>query len=105
MPTRTIAGYSVEVDEDGFLTDPEQWNRTIAEELAREVGIEPLTDRHWTVIEFIRADAARTGEPPGVRRITKETDVSMKEMYRLFPRGPGVLAAKIAGHTKPKGCV
>ncbi len=104
MPTRTIAGQTVDVDDDGFLTDPGQWNREIAAAIAEDVGIS-LTEKHWEVIEFARADNASKGEAPGVRRITKSTGVSMKEMYQLFPKGPGILAAKIAGLTKPKGCV
>jgi tRNA 2-thiouridine synthesizing protein E len=104
MAAQTIAGYTVDVDEDGFLTSPEEWNREIAEAIAQDVGIE-LTDKHWEVIEFARSDNEAKGEPPGVRRITKQTGVSMREMYQLFPKGPGVLAARIAGLTKPKGCV
>ena len=104
MSTATFAGHNVEVDVDGFLATPADWNREIAQAIAAEEGIE-LTDRHWTVIEFARKDNEAMGTPPGVRRITKNTDVSMKEMYQLFPGGPGVLASKIAGLTKPKGCV
>jgi tRNA 2-thiouridine synthesizing protein E len=104
MSTATFAGHNVEVDVDGFLANPADWNRDIARAIAAEEGIE-LTDRHWVVIEFARKDNEAMGTPPGVRRITKNTDVSMKEMYQLFPGGPGVLASKIAGLTKPKGCV
>ena len=53
----------------------------------------------------MRQDAVDQGEPPGVRRITKLTDVSMKEIYQLFPKGPGILASKLAGYGKPQGCV
>jgi tRNA 2-thiouridine synthesizing protein E len=104
MSTATFAGQNVEVDVDGFLVNPSDWNRDIAAAIAADAGIE-LNDRHWQVIEFARKDNEAMGTPPGVRRITKNTDVSMKEMYQLFPGGPGVLAAKIAGLTKPKGCV
>ena len=104
MSTATFAGQTVAVDADGFLASPADWTREIAEGIASDVGID-LTDRHWQVIEFCRKDNEEMGTPPGVRRITKATDVSMKEMYQLFPGGPGVLAAKIAGLTKPKGCV
>ena len=56
-------------------------------------------------IEFCRADNEAKGTPPGVRRITKNTGISTKEMYQLFPKGPGVLSSKIAGLSKPKGCI
>jgi len=104
MQEKTYGGATVTVDADGFLTDPGQWNREIAEDLAAEAGI-TLTDRHWVVLDFVRKDSEDQGEPPGVRRITKLTDVSMKEMYQLFPKGPGILASKLAGYGKPQGCV
>ena len=104
MSTTTFAGQTVAVDADGFLADSAEWTREIGEAIASDVGI-TLTDRHWDVIDFCRKDNEEMGTPPGVRRITKATDVSMKEMYQLFPGGPGVLAAKISGLTKPKGCV
>ena len=105
MADRDFGGVTVKLDDDGFLTDPAQWTKEVAEGLAKDVGIDPLTDRHWVVLDFVRKDTATEGEPPGVRRITKLTDVSMKEMYKLFPKGPGILASKLAGYGKPQGCV
>ena len=105
MPEKSYGGATVNVDDEGFMTDPGQWTKEVAEGMATEVGIGPLTDRHWIVLDFVRTDTADQGEPPGVRRITKLTDVSMKEMYQLFPKGPGILASKLAGFGKPQGCV
>jgi len=105
MSTATFAGVPVEVDGEGFMTDPDQWTRQIAEEIARQNGIEPLTDRHWEVIDFCRRDNEEKGTPPTVRRITKAAGIPTKELYELFPKGPGILAAKISGLTKPKGCI
>ena len=104
MADKTYGGATVDVDADGFMTDPGQWTKEVADGLATEVGI-TLTDRHWIVLDFVRQDSVDQGEPPGVRRITKLTDVSMKEMYKLFPKGPGILASKLAGYGKPQGCV
>ena len=81
-----------------------QWTPEIAEALAEETGIGALTERHWKVITFCREDAARDGQPPGLRRISKLSGVGTKELYQLFPKGPGKLAAKISGLPKPKGC-
>ena len=81
------------------------YSGTTTRMIAKDVGIDPLTDHHWVVLDFVRKDADTEGEPPGVRRITKLTDVSMKEMYKLFPKGPGILASKLAGYGKPQGCV
>ena len=104
MAEKSYEGATVTVDEEGFMTDPGQWTKDVAKGMAAEVGI-TLTDRHWVVLDFVRQDAADQGEPPGVRRITKLTDVSMKEMYQLFPKGPGILASKLSGFGKPQGCV
>ena len=105
MSTTMIAGTEVQVDGEGFMTDPGQWTREIAAEIARTNGIDPLTEDHWQVINFCRADHEVKGASPTVRRITKNTGVSTKDMYRLFPKGPGILASKISGLTKPKGCI
>ena len=105
MTMTTIAGREIEVNDDGFMLNPDQWSPEIAAELAQEAGNDPLTEKHWEVIDFCRRDAAAKGTPPGVRRITKNTGVSMKEMYGLFPGGPGILAARLSGLTKPKGCI
>lgn len=104
MPLLELAGKAVEVNEEGFLVDRNQWTPEIAEAIAREVGL-TLTPRHWTVITFCREDAAKEGTPPGLRRIAKLSGVETKELYLLFPKGPGKLAARIAGLPKPQGCV
>jgi tRNA 2-thiouridine synthesizing protein E len=41
------------MNDEGFLTDPEQWNEEIAAGIAREHGIDTLTDRHWQVVKFM----------------------------------------------------
>jgi len=105
MPTRELAGRTVEVNEEGFFADSSQWTPEIAEVLARDVGLSPLTEKHWTVIGFCREDAAREGQSPGLRRIAKSSGINMKELYQLFPKGPGKLAAYVAGLPKPQGCV
>jgi tRNA 2-thiouridine synthesizing protein E len=95
----------VDVNEEGFMTDSSQWTPEIGEAIAAEVGLAPLSERHWHVITFCREDAAREGQPPGLRRISKLSGVGTKDLYALFPKGPGKLAARIAGLPKPKGCV
>jgi TusE/DsrC/DsvC family sulfur relay protein len=104
MSTDTIAGYEVEFDDAGYMTDPSQWNEEIATELADRNRI-TLTEKHWLVVRFCRAHAAEHGESPGVRHITRNVEVTMREMYELFPKGPGKLAALIAGLSKPDSCI
>ena len=105
MTTTMIAETSVDVDAEGFLTDPQQWNEQLAEQIARENGIPELTDRHWLVINFMRDRYLSTGTAPSIRSLGKETGVPIRELYQLFPKGPAKLAAKIGGIPKPKGCI
>ncbi|MFI6423921.1 TusE/DsrC/DsvC family sulfur relay protein [Promicromonospora sp. NPDC050880] len=105
MPTVTYAGTPVLVNDEGFFTDPEQWREPMASEIAREAGIDALTERHWRVIEHVRHEYADKGTGPTVRALGKTSGVGVKELYELFPKGPAKLAAKIAGVPKPRGCI
>lgn len=105
MTTTTISGATVEVDAEGFLLDPGQWNEELAEAIARGHGIEPLTDRHWLVINFMRRTFLATGSAPSIRTLGKASGVEIKELYQLFPKGPAKLAALIGGIPKPRGCI
>ncbi len=104
MTTMLIAETAVEVDDEGFLVDPAQWNERIAAEIARAAGIE-LTERHWQVVRFMRERYLATGTAPSIRSLGKESGVPVKELYELFPKGPAKLAAKIGGIPKPRGCI
>jgi TusE/DsrC/DsvC family sulfur relay protein len=105
MTATLIAETPVDVDPEGFLTDPAQWTEPMAEEIARENGIPELTDRHWLVVRFMRDRFLETGNAPSIRALGKESGVPIKELYQLFPKGPAKLAAKIGGIPKPKGCI
>ena len=105
MTTMLIAERPVDVDDEGFLTDPQQWNDDIAEAIARDAGIDELTPRHWQVVRFMRERYLTTGTAPTIRALGKESGVPVKELYELFPKGPAKLAAKIGGIPKPKGCI
>jgi len=105
MATRVIAGKTVQVNDEGFMTNPAEWTKEIAVELAKEEGILELTPAHWKVIEFCRQDAGATGKAPTLRRITTAAGVPTKELFALFPKGPAKKVARIAGLGKPEGCV
>ena len=105
MTATMIAETSVDVDAEGFLTDPQQWNEQIAEVIARENGIPELTERHWLVVNFMRERYLTTGTAPSIRSLGKESGVPIKELYQLFPKGPAKVAAKVAGIPKPRGCI
>ena len=105
MATTLIDLSALDTDAEGFLQRPEQWSEEIGVEIARNAGIEPLTDRHWLVIHFMRDRYLQTGQAPTIRTLGKESGVTTKELYQLFPKGPAKLAAKIGGIPKPKGCI
>ena len=88
MSTATIAGTSVELNDEGFFVDPTQWTREIAVEMATADGISPITDQHWQVIDFMRKEYFEKGTGPTVRVLGKTSGVSVKDLYRLFPKGP-----------------
>ena len=102
MTTETL---NVELNDEGFLVNPEQWTDEIAVELARREGIDDLTDSHWTVIRFMRSEYFDKGTGPTVRILGKTSGVGVRELYKLFPKGPAKVAAKIAGIPKPRGCI
>jgi len=95
---------TIEFDQDGFMVNPNAWTPEIGKAIAASIDIQ-LTDRHWVVINFARKEFEANGEAPTLRRITKTTDISTKEIYQLFPGGPAKVAAKISGLGKPTGCI
>ena len=105
MTTKTIAGTTVDLNDEGFFTEPEQWNEEVAVELAKEAGIDELTPEHWKVIDFCRDSAKGSGKSPTLRQISAGAGVSTKELFALFPKGPAKKVARIAGLGKPEGCV
>ncbi len=104
MPQKQIAGVTIDVNEEEYMTNHAQWKPAIAEALAQEAGI-VLTPAHWKVIEFIDKDFKEKGVVPGMRRMNKVGGIPTKELYGLFPDGPIKKAAKIAGYPKPASCV
>ncbi len=105
MATELIGGVEVHVDEEGFMTDPNEWSEELAPALGKEIGIDELTEDHWKVIRFLRADFAAEGVTPTLRRVSTLADVPTKELYRLFPKKPAKKMSYVAGLQKPVGCV
>jgi len=96
---------AVAFNEEGFMTDPSQWTKEIADTLAKQEGIEILTGDHWKIIDFCRQTGLSTGKSPTMRQITTGTGITTKELFALFPKGPAKKVAKISGLGKPEGCV
>lgn len=105
MPTITLSGREFEVDEDGFIQDPAQWDDSVACGLASAEGIAALTEDHWKVIRYLHNYYKEFGSAPMIRKLCKETGFDLKTIYKLFPTGPAKGACKLAGLPKPTGCV
>jgi dissimilatory sulfite reductase related protein len=104
MPVTTLGGRPIHVNEEGFLTDPSEWDEDLARTLAAQIGIE-LTEAHWKVLNFLRTVYSEQGETPTIRRVSTAGGVPVKELFVLFPQKPAKKMAYIAGLPKPHGCV
>ena len=104
MPVTTLAGRPIQVDDEGFLTDPSQWDEDLGETLATAIGI-TLIDEHWKAIRFLRDDFAEQGETATLRRVSTRGDIPVKQLFTLFPKKPAKKLAYVSGLPKPHGCV
>ena len=104
MAVTTINGVEVHVDDEGFMTEYDEWNEDIAAALASNIGIE-LGETHWQVIKFLREDYKEQGETPMLRRVSNVGGVPTKELFQLFPKKPAKKMSYVAGVPKPHGCV
>jgi TusE/DsrC/DsvC family sulfur relay protein len=104
MPVTTLDGRQIHVNDEGFLTDPTEWNEQLGGVLAAQIGI-TLTEPHWKAIHFLRDDYSVKGETPTIRRVSTSGGIPVKELFKLFPGKPAKKMAYIAGLPKPHGCV
>jgi tRNA 2-thiouridine synthesizing protein E len=105
MPLFEHGNVKIEVDEDGFMQEPDLWNEEVALALASTEGVADLTDEHWKVVNYLRDYYAEFQIAPMIRKLCKETGFPLKKIYELFPSGPAKGACKVAGLAKPTGCV
>lgn len=106
VPTLDYRGTPLEVNEEGFLKRPGEWNEDVALFLARDQeGLDDLNAEHWAVIRYVRAFYEEHDLAPLIRKICKTTGLKLKRIYELFPSGPAKGACKVAGLPTPDGCV
>jgi tRNA 2-thiouridine synthesizing protein E len=105
MATLECNAIRIEVDDDGFMEEPDQWNDDVALVLASTEGVSELTEEHWVVVNYLREYYAQFGIAPMIRRLCRETKFTLQHIYQLFPSGPAKGACKVAGLPKPTGCV
>jgi TusE/DsrC/DsvC family sulfur relay protein len=104
MPVTTINGHEIHVDDEGFLTEYDEWTEELGKALAAQIDID-MTDEHWDVIRFLRSDYQDQGETATLRRVTVVGGVPTKRLFQLFPKKPAKKMAYVAGLPKPVGCV
>ncbi len=104
MPVIELENRQIHVDEQGFLTQFDEWDDDLARTLAAQIGI-TLTDEHWQVIRFLRKDFESRGESATTRRMQAVGGFPVKQQFALFPQKPAKKMAYVAGLPKPRGCV
>lgn len=104
MNQRTYANVCVDCNEQGYMTNLDQWTREVATEIAVEEEIQLASDKHWEVIEYLQ-NQYRQEIPLTIRKVGKSGVVTIKEFYTLFPGGPLKKASRIAGIPKPASCI
>ncbi len=100
-----VGDKSLEIDEDGFIQEPDEWDKDVAHALALTEGVEEMTDDHWKLVNYLREYYLEFGVAPMIRKLCKSTGFKLKKVYELFPSGPAKGACKVAGLPKPTGCV
>lgn len=109
--TQDSAGRSYGMDLGGYLLNPGEWTPALAEQIAREEGID-LGPQHWEVVNFLRSYYQDFQIAPAIRVLSKAIGKKLGPekgntvyLYKLFPKGPAVQACRIAGLPRPTGCV
>lgn len=105
MTQLKVKDQALELDEDGFIQQPEKWDREVALALAETEGLKELTEKHWQLVNYLRDYFLKFGVAPMIRKVCKDNNMKLTEIYTLFPSGPAKGACKVAGLPKPTGCV
>lgn len=96
-----------DIDDEGYLVDPQDWTEELATEFAARENIQ-LTEDHWDVLRFMRAYFAEHQIAPDARHVIKHLAErlgpdSRNTLFELFPYGYVKQACKIAGMKRPRG--
>jgi TusE/DsrC/DsvC family sulfur relay protein len=100
MPTTTISGHEIHVDDEGFMTVYDEWDEPLRAALAAQIGIE-MTDEHWKAIRFLRCDLPEQGETATLRRVSTVGGIPTKQLFTMFPQKPAKKMAYVAGLPSP----
>jgi tRNA 2-thiouridine synthesizing protein E len=105
MAQLKVKDQALDLDEDGFIQQPDKWDKDVALALAETEGVNELTEKHWQLVNYLRDYYMKFGVAPMIRKVCKDNNMKLTEIYTLFPSGPAKGACKVAGLPKPTGCV
>jgi tRNA 2-thiouridine synthesizing protein E len=97
----------IPTDDQGYVLDPDAWDKSIAEVIADLEGL-TLTDDHWTVISFMRDYYEQHHIAADARFVIKHlkelgfNGSGREQLYKLFPYGYVQQACKVAGMRRPR---
>ena len=102
VPTRLGTGKAAEktyqVDVNGFLVNPTEWDEEYAVRKADELGIPGgLARKHWQIIRFLRDRYEKNGIVPMIFECCEANDLELDDLEKLFTTGYHRGAVKIAG--------
>ena len=80
----TVTLPAFELDDAGLLKNPQQWNETVAREIARQFDIAELTDQHWEVIRALREHHEKFGVAPAMSNVCRQHGRDRHWVHDLF---------------------
>jgi tRNA 2-thiouridine synthesizing protein E len=103
MSVLQVGEQRIELNDDGYMLYPEQWDEDVAVELARMNSVDPLTEDHWAVLRFVREYYLKYKVGPMVRLICRRTGLAEEWIHTLFQTCTRGCMCRIAGLPKPTG--
>ncbi|WWP00949.1 MAG: TusE/DsrC/DsvC family sulfur relay protein [Candidatus Dasytiphilus stammeri] len=98
-------------DEEGFLKNINDWNESIAINLAKNEGVN-MNQAHWEIINLVRNFYIQFNTVPKMRMIVKiiadtygVKKGNSRYLFSLFSKSPVKQISKIAGLPNPGICI
>lgn len=111
MASGTLRSLDLICDHKGFLLDWQQWDESIAVQVAAAEGVN-LTDDHWEILSLLREYYETYGASPANRALVNFVKKKLGPakgnsiyLLSLFPTSPARIGSRIAGLPKPKNCL
>lgn len=105
MLTISFKNKKFEINEEGYLKVFDSWAEEFSHAMARQEGIEKLTDEHWQIIRYVRDYYVKHGIAPMILKLQRDLKISIWRLHELFPTTSERAICKISGLPKPTGCI